>query len=105
MTRDDSGRRSIASCPKRPADRKRPHLRRLAQVLAVAVFAGCGSSPTSDIDTTPTKLDGTESHEFEREDIEAAGEASDAVKKYCAGAVSEAQRLGCESHVTDEDLP
>lgn len=51
------------------------------------------------------QLDGTESHEFEPEDIEAAREASDAVKEYCAGAVSEAQRVGCESHVTDEDLP
>jgi hypothetical protein len=24
---------------------------------------------------------------------------------YCAGAVSEAQRLGCESHVTDDEVP
>jgi hypothetical protein len=55
--------------------------------------------------TTLTKLDGTESHEFERDDIEAASEATDAVKEYCADAVSEAQRLGCESHVTDEGLP
>ena len=30
---------------------------------------------------------------------------SDAVKDYCADAVSEAQRLGCESHVEDQDLP
>jgi hypothetical protein len=105
MTRRDSGRSSIASSRMRPADRKRPRLRRLALALTVAAFAGCGSSPTSDIDTTPTKLDGTESHEFERDDIEAASEASDAVKEYCAGAASEAQRLGCESHVTDQDLP
>jgi hypothetical protein len=69
------------------------------------MLAGCGSGSTSDIDSTPTKLDSTESHAFEPEDIEAASEASDAVEEYCAGAISEAQRLGCESHVTDGDLP
>ena len=78
---------------------------RFAVALIVAVVAGCGSDSTSDIDSTPTKLDGTESHEFAPEDIEAAREASDAVKEYCADAVSEAQRLGCEAHVTNEDLP
>ena len=62
-------------------------------------------TPGSNLDSTPEKLDGTESHEFEQDDLDAAAEASDAVKEYCAGAVSEAQRLGCESHVTDEDLP
>jgi hypothetical protein len=39
-------------------------------------------------------LDGTESHEFEQEDLDAAAGASGAVKAYCANAVSEAQRLG-----------
>ena len=105
MTRVRSGRTSVAWRTKRPAQRTRTRPQRLALALAVAAFAGCGASPASDIDTTPTKLDGSESHEFEREDIEAASEASDAVKEYCADAVSEAQRLGCESHVTDEDLP
>jgi hypothetical protein len=57
------------------------------------------------LDSTPEKLDGTESNEFEQEDLDAAASASEAVKEYCADAVSEAQRLGCESHVTDEDLP
>ncbi len=52
-----------------------------------------------------TKLDGTESQEFEQEDLDAAAGASDGVKEYCADAVSEAQRLGCESHVTDSDIP
>jgi hypothetical protein len=80
-------------------------VRRLALALVVAIVTGCGSGPMSEIDSTPTKLDGAESHEFEPEDVEAASEASDAVKEYCAGAVSEAQRLGCESHVTEEDLP
>ena len=76
-------------------------LRRAAVLLVVGAPSGCGSS----VDTTPEKLDGTESHEFEQEDLEGAAGASDAVKAYCADAVSEAQRLGCESHVTDEDLP
>jgi len=76
-------------------------VRPLALLLAVATLSGCGSS----VETTPERLDGTESHEFEREDLDAAAGASDAVKDYCAQAVSEAQRLGCESHVTDEDLP
>ena len=78
---------------------------RLALLVLIAAFAGCGSDAGSTIDSTPEKLDGTESHEFEQDDLDAAAEASDAVKEYCAGAVSEAQRLGCESHVTDEDLP
>lgn len=62
---------------------------------------GCGE----EIDPTPEKLDGTPSYEFEQEDLEAAEEASDAVKDYCADAVSEAQRLGCESHVTEDEIP
>ena len=78
--------------------------RRLGIALAVLALAGCGSDGAS-IDSTPEKLDGTESHEFEKEDLDAAAGASNAVKEYCADAVSEAQRLGCESHVTDADLP
>jgi hypothetical protein len=76
-----------------------------AVTVCVATAAGCGSSEGDSLDPTPRKLGGTESHEFEQEDLEAAAAASDAVKEYCADAVSEAQRLGCESHVTDEDLP
>jgi hypothetical protein len=78
---------------------------RLALLVLVVAFAGCGSDAASNLDSTPEKLDGTESHEFEQDDLDAAAEAGDAVKDYCAGAVSEAQRLGCESHVTDQDLP
>lgn len=74
----------------------------LSLVIALGI-AGCGSG-TSD-DSGPRKLDGSRSQEFERDDLERADDASDAVKDYCAGAVSEAQRLGCESHVTDADLP
>ena len=51
----------------------------------------------------PEKKDGTSSYEFEQDDLDAAASASDAVKEYCAGAVSEAQRLGCESHVTEDE--
>jgi hypothetical protein len=69
--------------------------------LVVVALSGCGSSA----DPTPEKLDGTPSHEFEQEDLDAAEGASDAVKEYCSGAVSEAQRLGCESHVTDDEIP
>ncbi len=42
---------------------------------------------------------------LDQEDLKAAEEASDAVKDYCADAVSEAQRLGCESHVTEDEIP
>lgn len=81
--------------------------RRLCKAVAVILVglaaAGCGSA--AELDPTPEKLDGSSSYEFERDDLDAAEEASDAVKDYCAEAASEAQRLGCESHVTDEDIP
>jgi hypothetical protein len=75
-------------------------------VVAVAV-AGCGSGRGggSELDPTPEKIDGSSSYEFEQEDLDAADGASDAVKEYCADAVSEAQRLGCESHVTEDEIP
>ena len=57
------------------------------------------------LDPTPEKLDGGESTEFEAEDIERAEGASDAVKGYCSDAVSEAQELGCLSHVDEGDIP
>jgi hypothetical protein len=80
--------------------------RSLAVIVAALAVSGCGADGSSGVDDpTPTKLDGTESHEFEQEDLDAAAGASDAVKEYCADAVSEAQRLGCESHVTDADVP
>ena len=73
---------------------------RLATVLLM-LLAGCGSG----VDPTPEKVDGTPSHEFEQDDLDRAEGASDAVKDYCADAVSEAQRLGCESHVTEDEIP
>lgn len=79
-------------------------MRRAPIALVLIFLAGCGSDGAA-LDSTPEKLDGTESHEFEQDDLDAAAGASDAVKDYCADAVSEAQRLGCEAHVTESDLP
>ena len=78
-------------------------MKRLAVVAAIVAMlvAGCGG----EADPTPEKIDGTPSSEFEQDDIEAAEDASDAVKEYCADAVSEAQRVGCEAHVTEDDIP
>lgn len=75
-------------------------------LLALAV-AGCGGGggAGSERDPTPEKIDGSSSYEFEQEDLDTAEGVSDAVKEYCADAVSEAQRLGCESHVTEDELP
>lgn len=64
-------------------------------------MVGCASSD----DPSLTRKDGTQSQEFEQDDLDRAAEASDAVKDYCSGAVSEAQRVGCESHVTEDDIP
>lgn len=78
----------------------------------VAVAAGCGEGNdairgTDNIpapsDPLPEKLNGTESTEFEPEDIAAAENASPEVQVYCSGAVSEAQYEGCLSHV--EEVP
>jgi hypothetical protein len=77
----------------------------LSALLAAIALAACGDSGGGGLDPTPEKLDGTSSYEFEQDDLDRAENASDAVKEYCADAVSEAQRIGCESHVTDEDLP
>jgi hypothetical protein len=79
----------------------------LGIVLATLWIAGCGGGggTNSGVDPTPERKDGTPSHEFEQEDLDAAASASDAVKEYCSGAVSEAQRVGCESHVTESDIP
>ena len=79
----------------------------VAVLLIALAIAGCGSGggAASEVDPTPEKINGTPSLEFEQEDIDAAEGASDAVKEYCADAASEAQRLGCESHVTDDEVP
>jgi hypothetical protein len=86
----------------------------VALVAGVAIGSGCGyergdvSDPEPDVpelDATPTKLDGTQSTEFEPEDVERAAGASEEVQDYCSGAVSEAQELGCLSHVDESDIP
>lgn len=74
----------------------------LSLCFVAVAFAGCGEQT---VDPTPERIDGSQSQEFESDDIDRAESASDAVKDYCADAVSEAQRTGCESHVTEEDIP
>jgi hypothetical protein len=87
----------------------------VALVLSISV-AGCGddgfgggggssSKQDSGIDPTPETLDGSPSQEFEDADIERAEEAPEAVQDYCSGAVSEAQEVGCLSHVDEAEIP
>ncbi len=71
-------------------------------IAAAGVLAGCGGDQ---VDAAPEKLDGTVSREFEQDDLDAAAGASNAVKDYCSDAVSEAQRVGCEAHVTEDEIP
>jgi hypothetical protein len=71
-------------------------------VCVVMLLASCGEQG---VDSTPQRLDGSSSNEFESGDIERANSASDAVRAYCAGAVSEAQEVGCLSHVDESDIP
>lgn len=56
------------------------------------------------INIPPQKLDGTYSYEFEPQDVTAAQEATNLVKLYCGGITSEAQRLGCLSHITQSQV-
>ncbi len=58
-----------------------------------------------EIDPTPETIDGSPSYEFEQDDIDRAEEASPEVQEYCSGAVSEAQYVGCLSHVDEWDIP
>lgn len=57
------------------------------------------------IDPTLLKKNGQPSYEFEPDDIERAEEAPPSVREYCAGAVSEAQEVGCLSHVEPSEVP
>lgn len=72
----------------------------MCATLALGTGTGCGSG----LDPDPEKQDGSESQNFEEEDLDAAEEASGLVRAYCDGGVSEAQVTGCLSHVTDEDV-
>jgi hypothetical protein len=76
----------------------------LATAGLIFLLTACGGGD-SGIDPTPEKLNGQPSQEFEQEDIERAESASPAVRDYCSGAVSEAQRIGCLSHVDESDIP
>lgn len=72
--------------------------------VTVALATGCAGSDDY-VDPTPERQDGTASYEFEQDDIDAADGASEAAKDYCSGAVSEAQYVGCISHVDESDIP
>lgn len=54
---------------------------------------------TASVDPTPEDMNGVPSNEFEPDDIQKANDASLLVRLYCDGGVSEAQRVGCMSHV------
>jgi hypothetical protein len=83
----------------------------VALVALVLALAACGETESGSgregagLDPTPEKLDGSSSYEFEQDDIERAESASSEVQEYCEGAVSEAQELGCLSHVEAGDIP
>jgi hypothetical protein len=83
----------------------------LAAVVIAAGFGACGEEaeePGNEgghIDSTPLKENGESSHEFEEEDIERAEAAPQSVREYCEGAVSEAQEVGCLSHVEASEVP
>lgn len=75
--------------------------------LAVALAAGCGETSSSEgggLDPTPERQDGSESLEFEPEDLDVAENAGRLVELYCDGAGSEARVVGCLSHVTEGDV-
>lgn len=90
----------------------------LAALVMAVGFGACGEEaeePGSEsghignegrhIDSTPLKENGEPSHEFEEEDIERAEAAPQSVREYCEGAVSEAQEVGCLSHVEASEVP
>jgi hypothetical protein len=77
----------------------------LVSITACGEIEGESASSGSSIDSTPEKMDGSSSYEFEAEDIERAESASPEVQEYCAGASSEAQEVGCLSHVEANDIP
>lgn len=64
-----------------------------------------GNVAAANIDSTPENINGIPSHEFEPADIRRAQQASPEVRAYCSGAVSEAQYVGCLSHVDESDIP
>ena len=86
----------------------------LGVLVCLVVLGGCGGGyenegsaepPGHSINPTPTKENGEDSYEFEPEDIERAETAPPSVQSYCEGAVSEAQEIGCLSHVSPSEVP
>jgi hypothetical protein len=83
----------------------------LALIGACALLVGCGETGSDGgaggggVDPTPERLDGSSSREFEASDIARANKASPEVQAYCEGATSEAQEVGCLSHVDESDIP
>jgi hypothetical protein len=92
---------------------------RLALSIAIAtalslLAAGCGDDKNESdrqtsirkdqqVDPTPEDQSGAPSSEFETEDINRAQNADRLVELYCTGgSASEAQQVGCLSHVTIE---
>lgn len=85
---------------------------RSAAAIAVALIllggVGCSLGEEREgagVNPTPTKENGEPSYQFEPEDIERAEEAPESVRRYCEGAVSEAQEVGCLSHVNPSEVP
>lgn len=66
---------------------------------------GKAKSSAKGVDPTPENQHGIPSGEFEQDDIDAANNASEEVQDYCGGIESEAQRVGCLSHVDESDIP
>jgi hypothetical protein len=62
------------------------------EALELAYLEGEGLNPY------PITKSGEPSYQFEPEDIERAEGAPQDVQEYCAGAVSDAQEIGCLSH-------
>ncbi len=82
----------------------------IGAVGLVIGLAACGATTHAGeedghINSTPVKENGERSYEFEPDDIERAEEAPPAVREYCEGAVSEAQEVGCLSHVEESEVP
>jgi hypothetical protein len=80
--------------------------------VAVLMLGACSEGyqdapdgpPQRDLDPTPTKLDGSESHEFDATDLERAQNAGWLVEYYCRPSQSQAQYEGCLAHVTEDQV-
>lgn len=75
----------------------------IVSALVTVLLSACGAEearePQRVIDPEPETLDGSESQEFEEDDIRAAERADLLVDLYCSPSRSEAQYVGCLSHV------